>query len=260
MREYKLSRQPDVIMIYQDKDNVESALQQILELELKFTGYKYEPEKMHDIAVMKPKVLLLSSNSAKTSIEFYINYLEENKQNIAPHSAILLINNRESDRAYLACENGLFDNYVIINPLNEPYRLKLVLLKELKLIENHKNNSLEQLISDGEEELASCIEHGVALKKSFLQEVSKYEKNISSEAHKILDNQDKKLVLQNLIGFSLEEMNENVSGNIQNIIDQLTELKINKGAIKKKFLKWRRLKIKWPLALIPIYSYLMPKK
>jgi hemerythrin-like metal-binding protein len=249
MREYKLSRQPDVIMIYQDKDNVESALQQILELELKFTAYKYEPEKMHDIAVMKPKVLLLSSNSAKTSIEFYINYLEENKQNIAPHSAILLINNRESDRAYLACENGLFDNYVIINPLNEPYRLKLVLLKELKLIENHKNNSLEQLISDGEEELASCIEHGVALKKSFLQEVSKYEKNISSEANKILDNQDKKLVLQNLICFSLEEMNENVSGNIQNIIDQLTELKINKGAIKKEVFKMKASKNKMAIGV-----------
>jgi hemerythrin-like metal-binding protein len=67
--------------------------------------------------------------------------------------------------------------------------------------------------------------------------VSKYEKDILSKAHKTLDSQDKKLVLQNLIGFSLEEMNENVSTNIQNIIDQLTELKINKSAIKNEVVK-----------------------
>ena len=237
MKSFKSTNHPDVVMIYQDKEDVVSALQQIMELELKFNAYKYDAEKMHDIAEMKPKILLLSSKSAKSSIELYINYLEEYKENIAPHSAILLINNRESYRAYLACENGLFDNYAIINPLNEPYRLKLMLLHELKLIENHINNSLEQLISEGEDELASCIEHGVALKKSFLHEVNKYEEGILLSTNEIIDNKDAKLVLQNLIGVTLEEMNENVSANIQNIIDQLAELKINNCAIKKEVQK-----------------------
>jgi hemerythrin-like metal-binding protein len=233
MKSIKSSDHPDVIMIYQDRDNVESALHQIMELALKFKAYKYDPKKMHKIAEMKPKILLLSSNNVKSTIQFYINYLEEYNQNIAPHSAILLINNRETGRAYLACENGLFDNYVIINPLNEPYRLKLVLLQELQLIENHKNNSLEQLISEGDDELASCIEHGLALKKSFIHEVSKCEKGLLSATNEAIGNTEAKLVLQNLIGFTLEEMNENVSANIQSIVDQLIELKSNSNTVKQ---------------------------
>ncbi|TWX46552.1 hemerythrin domain-containing protein [Colwellia hornerae] len=232
MKSINLQNHPDVIMIYQDKEDVTLALQQILALDIKFKAYKYDPKNINKIAEMKPKVLLLSSNNVKNTIQYYINFLEEYKQNIAAHSAILLINNRETSRAYLACENGLFDNYVIINPLNEPYRLKLILLQELQLIESHKHTSLEQLVSAGEDELASCIEHGVALKKSFLHEIKKCEAGILLAADKAVDNKDAKKVLQNLIGFTLEEMNENVSGNIENIIEQLIDLKTNKDVIK----------------------------
>tara|TARA_R110000787_G_scaffold67328_6_gene150747 strand:+ start:551 stop:2209 length:1659 start_codon:yes stop_codon:yes gene_type:complete len=228
-----LPKQLDVIMIYQEKDIVESAIQQIMELKLKFKAYEYNPKKLHEIAQMKPKVLLLSSNNIKNTIQFYIDYLEDYGQNIAHHSAVLLINNRETFRAYLACENGLFDNYAIINPLNEPFRLKLVLLQELKLIESHSNEGLEQLISDGEDELASCIEHGLALKKSFQTEVSKCEENISLAATQALGSKDATTILQNIVGLSLEEMNENVSASIQNILEQLLELKANNKAIQQ---------------------------
>jgi len=188
---------------------------------------------LHDIAEMKPKILLISSNNVKSTIEFYINFLEEYEQNISPHSAILLISNRETLRAYLACENGLFDNYVIINPLNEPYRLKLVLLQELQLIKKLKNNSLEQLISEGEDELASCIEHGVALKKSFVHDVNKCEETILSATNQKVTDTEAKIAIQKIIGFSLEEMNENVSANIQSILDQLIALKQNNLSIKQ---------------------------
>jgi hemerythrin-like metal-binding protein len=233
MSQITLANHPDVIMVYQDRDSVEPAIQQILELELSFKSYKYNPKNLHDITLMKPKVLLLASNNVKNTIQFYINYLEEYEQKIAPHSAILLISNRETYRAYLACENGLFDNYVIINPLNEPYRLKLVLLQELQIIENHKNSSLEQLISDGEDELASCIEHGVALKKSFTEEVSHCESAILSAANETLGNEQAKEVLQNLIGLSVGEMSENLSSSIQTILDQLLKLKANNQKIKQ---------------------------
>lgn len=228
-----LPKQLDVIMIYQEKDIVESAIQQITELKLKFKAFKHDPKKLHEIAQMKPKVLLLSSNNIKNTIQFYIDYLEDYGQNIAHHSAVLLINNRETFRAYLACENGLFDNYAIINPLNEPFRLKLVLLQELKLIESHNNDGLEQLISDGEDELASCIEHGLALKKSFQTEVSQCEENISVAATQALGSKDATTILQNIVGLSLEEMNENVSASIQNILAQLLELKANNQAIQE---------------------------
>tara|TARA_R110001592_G_scaffold127553_1_gene339380 strand:+ start:4165 stop:5382 length:1218 start_codon:yes stop_codon:yes gene_type:complete len=236
MKSFKLSNHPDVIMVYQDRDTVEPAIQQIMELDLKFKAYQYNPKQMHAIAEMEPKVLLLSSNNVKNTIQFYIDYLEEYEQKIAPHSAVLLINNRETFRAYLACENGLFDNYVIINPLNEPYRLKLVLLQELHIVETHKNNSLELLISEGEDQLASCIEHGVALKRSFIQKVNQCEEKVISatgDALKNMEGIEAKTVLQNLIGLSFGEVNENISADIQKILEQLNVLKLNNQSIKQ---------------------------
>tara|TARA_R110000744_G_scaffold7183_2_gene24586 strand:+ start:6190 stop:7794 length:1605 start_codon:yes stop_codon:yes gene_type:complete len=244
MKVVKSSNHPDIVMIYQERDSVEPAIQQISELGLDFKAYKFNPKKLNSLTAMKPKVLLLSSNNVKSTIEFYINYLEEYEQNIAPHSAILLINNRETFRAYLACENGLFDDYAIINPLNEPYRLKLVLLKELKLIESRNNESLEQLVNEGEDELASCIQHGVALKKSFISQVNECEKNIISATNSALDNDQTKAVLQNIIGLSLEQMNGNVSSNIQNIVDQLQELKANNQKLKENIIERNQQDIK----------------
>lgn len=223
----KTSKQPDVIMLYQDRDLVGSAIQQIMELDIEFKTYKFSPGNLQDVAKMNPKIVLLSSNDVKKTIRFYIDYLEEYEQVIAPHIAILLISNRETSCAYLACENGLFDNYAIINPLNEPYRLKLVLLQELQIIEENKENSLNRLISDGDEELASCIEHGITLKKSFLSEVNKCKNNLLSATDKTLVNSDAKAVLRGLVGIAFEDMNDNVSSNIQGILNQLMELKQN---------------------------------
>jgi hemerythrin-like metal-binding protein len=244
MKSFNLSNNPDVIMIYQDRDTVEPAIQQIMELELKFKAYKYNIKKLHAITEMKPKVLLLSSNSVKSTIQVYIDYLEEYEQKIAPHRVILLINNRENLQAYLSCENGLFDNYVIINPLNEPYRLKLSLLQELNIIENHKNNSLELLVAEGEDQLASCIEHGVALKKSFIQEVTQCEEKILLATNDTLENMEASKVLHDLIGLSFDEVNESISADIQKIIDQLSELKLNNQLIKQGIEKQQSLKNK----------------
>jgi hemerythrin-like metal-binding protein len=237
MKPAKITNQLDIVMVYQERDIVEPAIQQITELGLNFKTYKFSPDKLNSLTAMKPKVLLLSSNNIKNTIEFYINYLEEYEQNIAPHSAILLINNRETFRAYLACENGLFDDYAIINPLNEPYRLKLVLLKELKLIESRNNDSLNQLVSDGEDELASCIEHGVALKKTFIEGVNQCEKDILSATQTAIEDKEAKVVLQNLVGLSLDQMNDTVSSKIQGILDQLLELKDNNEAVKAKVIQ-----------------------
>lgn len=224
---------PDVMLMYQDRDSVESAIEQIKSLKLKFTAYKFHQKKLHEITKKKPKILLLSSNDIKKTIHLYINYLEEYGQKIAPHCAILLINNREASSAYLACENGLFDNYVIINPFNEPNRLKLVLLKELQLIEKNQNDSLEKLISEGEDELASCIEHGVGLKNSFMHEVTKCESSLLSTMNKVIDDDKVKTQLENLIAASLKEMNGNISKTTQDIVEQLITLKKNNQLIKQ---------------------------
>lgn len=249
MKHVNLSNHPDVVMIYQDRESVELAIEQIMDLELNFKTFKFDEKILHSIVEMKPKVILLSSNDVKKTIEFYIDYLEEYEHNIAPHSAVLLINNREAPCAYLACENGLFDNYAIINPLNEPYRLKLVLLQELKIIESHKNNSIEQLIAEGEEQLASCIEHGVTLKKSFIQNVAQCDKSIKSVTQQLEDNSNARALLQNLVGLSLDEMNENITDNIDNILQQLIELKVNNQSIKQNIESYHAPKRKTALGV-----------
>jgi len=249
MKQANLSNHPDVVMIYQDRDTVECAITQIMGLELEFKTIKFDVRKLHDIVEMKPKVVLLSSNDVKNTIQFYIEYLEEYEQNIAPHSAILLINNKEKECAFLACENGLFDNYAIINPLNDPYRLKLVLLQELKIIESHKNNSIEKLISDGEEQLASCIEHGVALKKSFTHDALKCEDSILTATHDLEGNTQAKEMLNRLIGLNFDEMNESVSANIEGILQQLIELKVNSQSIKQNIESYHAPKRKTALGV-----------
>tara|TARA_R110001583_G_scaffold61687_3_gene181983 strand:- start:11690 stop:13294 length:1605 start_codon:yes stop_codon:yes gene_type:complete len=228
-----LISQPDVILVYQEHDSAEPVIEQIKDLKLKFTTYPLTQKSLHKISKQKPKVLLLSSNDVKKTIKYYINYLEEYKNKIAPHSAILLINNRESYSAYLACENGLFDNYVIINPFNEPNRLKLVLLKELKIIENYQDDSLKNLISESEDEFTTFIKQGVALKNMFMHEVNKCESNLLSTVNKVIDDDEVKTVLENLIAINLEQMHGNISKTTQSILDQLVTLKKNNQLIKQ---------------------------
>lgn len=225
---------PDVILVYRDRDTVRTAIEHINDLKLKFRAYQLDQNTSHKVSKHKPKVLLLSSNSVKESIQYYINYLEGYGKKIDPHSAILLINNRESSNAYLACESGLFDNYIIINPFNEPHRLKLVLLKELKLIENHQNENLEKLIAEGDDEFASCIEHGLALKNTFMHEVSQCESSLLSTVNKVIDDNEVKSVLENLIATNLKKMNGNISSTTQIIIDQLITLQKNNQLMKQQ--------------------------
>ena len=233
MKYKNLHNHPEVILVYQDRDSVEQAIEHISDLKLKFKAYQLNLNTLHKVSKYKPKVLLLSSNNVKKSIQDYINYLEEYGQDIAPHSAILLINNRESSNAFLACESGLFDNYIIINPFNEPHRLKLVLLKELKLIESQQNDNLEKLMSEGDDEFASCIEHGVALKKSFMHEVNKCESSLLSTVNKVIDDDEVKTVLTKLIATQLQQMNGNITSTTQSVIDQLLELQKNNQLMKK---------------------------
>ena len=77
MKPAKITNQLDIVMVYQERDIVEPAIQQITELGLNFKTYKFNPAKLNSLTAMKPKVLLLSSNNIKNTIEFYINYLEE---------------------------------------------------------------------------------------------------------------------------------------------------------------------------------------
>jgi len=235
MRSLKTNHQKlDVILIYQERDMVEGAIKQIQDLELNFSTVAFDVDRIHDVIAMQPKVVLLSSNNVANTIKFYVEYLEEYEGNVSPHSAILLINNKESPRAYLACENGLFDNYAIINPLNEPFRLKLVLLQALELIEDHKNNSIEQLVDEGEEELAGCITHGVNLKKSFQQQVNICEESIADAARVNITNEARSEEMQRIVELTFQELNHNISEQIQSVLDHMVDVKLIHSTISAK--------------------------
>lgn len=231
MKNNNLITRPDVLMIYEDKGNVELAVKQIIDLSLSFKSFKLAQQSISEINKFEPKVLLISSNDVKRSIQFYIEYLESSEQDITPHSAVLLINNRETLCAYLACENNLFDDYVIINPLNEPYRLKLVLIHQLKIMDDLKSNGLEELTSKGDEQLASCIEHGVALKRTFQSEVDGCKDNILEKIATSLNESETKAVLEKIISISLDELNSNLSSNFDDVIDRLLQFKEDNKAI-----------------------------
>ena len=243
------TKHPEIILIYQERDSVEVAIEQIRNLKLKFAAYEFHQKKLHEITQQKPKLLLLSSNNVKKTILLYINYLEEYGKDIAPHSAILLINNRESASAYLACESGLFDNYIIINPFNEPNRLKLVLLKELQLIKDHHNDNLGKLVSEGDDEFASCIEHGVTLKHAFMHEVKQCESTLLSTVNKVIDDDEVKAVLENLITSNLEKMNGNISKTTQTIVDQLITLRENNQLIQQQIEEAHKAKEKTTIGI-----------
>ena len=216
---------PDVVILYQDQEVIHAAVRRIQDLDINIHSMKIGDNCLDDLIILEPKVILLSCNNVSNSIKFYVEFLEAYGKDIAPHIAVLLISNRESPRAFIACESGLFDSYAIINPLNEPYRLKLVLLQALKLAEGKQNASINKLIAEGEEELASCIEHGAILKKSFQRELDNCETKIFTSVKEHLANDETHLLLQKIVETTLRELNENISAQMQKVLDQLLDVK-----------------------------------
>ena len=54
------TKHPEIILIYQERDSVEVAIEQIRNLKLKFAAYKFHQKTLHEITQKKPKLLLLS--------------------------------------------------------------------------------------------------------------------------------------------------------------------------------------------------------
>lgn len=219
---------PDIVVLYQDLESVKEAVKQIQTLDVNIHSLVLGENCIEDLIVLQPKVILISSNNVSRSIKFYVEFLEKNEKNISRHIAVLLIRNKESQKAFIACENGLFDNYAIINPLNEPNRLNLVLLQALKLIEISNNDSIKQLVSEGEEELAACLEQGALLKQSLKKDIIHCEKTITESTNKLDESDEASLLLHRVVETTFNELNENISCQIQNILDQLIDVnKIN---------------------------------
>ena len=225
MKHNHIQKDIDVLVIYQDKKVVENSIKQIQALGLKLHSLVFDTGRISSIISLKPKIIMLSSNSIMSTIKFYIELLEKHGKDIPIHKVILLIKNKESARAYKVCETGLFDNYVVINPLIEPFRLKLVLLHTLKLIEDTQNDKCEKLLADGEDELAICISQGLALKNTFKADANACKESIIEVTKSTSINDEENTLITQTLEKNFQELKQNVSLQIQASLDKMINLK-----------------------------------
>lgn len=155
----------DIVLVYQDLEMVESLTNRIKSLSESYQSIALKNFCLDTVRSIQPKIILFSTTNLITSIELYIELLESCNDTLLEHHSVLLTSNKEAQRAFIACENGLFDNYVIISPLNEPNRLSLIIIKALALISEHRSQGVKELLAQGCESLATCIEKGSELRK-----------------------------------------------------------------------------------------------
>lgn len=224
----------DVLLVYQERDLVEQSIKHIQELDVKLRTLTFEQDNIKLIVELIPKVILLSANSVVSAIKFYIELLENHYDGIFSHKVILLISNKETTRAYLACESGLFDNYVVINPLNDPHRLKLVIKNILCAANADENQKLKELIKSEEEELIACIRHGQTLKRSINENLLLCEKQII-EGSELTD--DAQLILKNIAEITFQTLNQKLSSEIQPVLDRMDNVKAIQSLITSRLEK-----------------------
>lgn len=227
----------DVLVLYQERDIVAHIIAQIQNLGLKVQALHLGLEKIDEIAALQPKILLLSSNNVINTMKFYIEYLENYGEEITAHSAVLLINNKDSEYAYLACENGLFDDYVVINPYHEPFRLNLVLLHLLEIERKTNDEGLNKLIESGESELAECISHGLELKSTFDNQISSCQKSLVKATSTHIEDNVNSESIQKAVEEAFDDLKGSISIQVQSILDQMIDTRQIQTQIKLKMSK-----------------------
>lgn len=206
----------DIVLVYQDLEIVESLTYRIKNLSKSYQAIPLKDFSIDTFQLIQPKIILFSTVNLITSIELYIELLESCNETLLEHHSVLLTNNKESQRAFVACETGLFDNYVVISPLNEPNRLSLILIKALELISEHRSNGITKLLAEGSESLAVCIEKGAELRKGLQKNIEQCEHvivNASQRANSKSDGSTKMAIdMEEAINTFSEQINSDLSG------------------------------------------------
>ncbi|GLX79343.1 hypothetical protein tinsulaeT_26830 [Thalassotalea insulae] len=224
----------DVLIIYQDKESVKHVILQLQELSINFKTLIFDHNRFSDILHLAPKLILLSSNNTISTIKFYIELLEKYEDKLCSHSSVLLVNNKNAAKAYLACQQGLFDDYVIINPLIEPYRLKLLIQQRLKIRHPHGDSHVNELLAASGNELANCISYGVKLKSNVEHQLSACQQEIIKATLEQCVTDESNEVLQHMVKMTFSELNQNLSTQIQQILTQMLDVKALHSTINDK--------------------------
>ena len=197
-----------IVLLYQDRDSVCQVIDKLKVLDIDFIVFSINSFRLSELQALKPEIILISNNNISISIQYYAEFLHSIKKQPFKHSAILLVNKRESSQAYLACRQGMFEDYCVINPFNEPYRINLIILKTLAM-QDSSNEEVINLIDKGSSSINETIASGSQLKSELISRLSSCETAIGEAiaASPIEATQ----LLERVIAEKIEELKTNVS-------------------------------------------------
>jgi len=223
---------PEIILVFQDLDIVEPLTDRIKNLSKSYQAIPLKNFCIDTVRLMQPKIILFSTVNLVTSIELYIKFLESCNDTLLEHHSILLTNNKESQRAFVACANGLFDNYVVINPLNEPNRLSLILIKALELISEHRSKGITKLLREGNGSLAICIEKGAELRKGLQKNIEQCGDVMVNASQRASLNANDNNKMATDIEAAINTLSEQINNDFSELASELQHVKnLNEQAI-----------------------------
>lgn len=215
----------DVVFVYQDFELVEKIVDSFQDLHISYCTIPMDKKSAERIRFIEPKIVVVSTRHLITSVEFYLYLLKENNNDTLEHYSILVTNAKEAERAFITCENGLFDNYAIINPLNNPWRLKLIVIQALEILSDYHGKGIAQLLTDGYGNLADAIEQASELKTGLLDTTKEYHNLVLEQP--AMQNLDEKAQLQvsQFIRTSMDNFETQLHAKIDTLVGKLQKAK-----------------------------------
>ncbi|AQS39705.1 Response regulator receiver domain protein [Shewanella psychrophila] len=257
-------RQPKVIMIYENEDDILGAASIIADQVDEYRTVMLNSEIGDKIQIIKPSVLLFALANVQRSIELYTKLINDLHVDY-PHYGILLCKNRESGVAFRCCIKGLFDNYFVYQPLYEKFRLKMIVHNGLQIsqsVEQYKGFNEEQFEFIGEE-LTALIDAGGECKQSLLDSISKCKQQMKkAEASLIEENKraniSSKALIEKMNKTHIEpllaELESNIKIGLDGMLQQLLAKQLGLKDLENRSLEMSSIKALDPQMILEALS------
>ena len=257
-------RQPKVIMIYENEDDILGAASIIADQVDEYRTVMLNSEIGEKIQIIKPSVLLFALSNVQRSIELYTKLITDQHLDY-PHYGILLCKNRESGVAFRCCIKGLFDNYFVYQPLYEKFRLKMIVHNGLLIsqsAEKYKGLNEEQFEFIGEE-LTALIDSGGECKQSLLNSISKCKQQIKeTEASLVEESKRTKVSSKELIEKInkthieplLAELENNIKIGLDGMLQQLLAKQLGLKELEHRAIELSSIKAADPQVILDALS------
>lgn len=257
-------RQPKVIMIYENEDDILGAASIIADQVEEYRTVMLNSEIGEKIQIIKPAVLLFALSNVQRSIELYTKLITDQHLDY-PHYGILLCKNRESGVAFRCCIKGLFDNYFVYQPLYEKFRLKMIVHNGLLIsqsAEQYKGLNEEQFEFIGEE-LTALIDSGGECKQSLLDSITKCKQQIKeTEANLVEESKRTKISSKELIEKInkthieplLAELESNIKVGLDGMLQQLLAKQLGLKELEHRAMELSSIKAADPQVILDALS------